>query len=170
MTDRTAHDYALEHAEYLAKDVDRLLDAINALAEAEQKREEGIGNEDEVQRAQESLTEAFSSARSGVYEFRKRRDRALSRTGASGDQGVHGWTPQPENPNERATFDDGVKHLYGGDVRLAMATTLSMAARFEDGGSYAAQLRIMANEICKLHLPQPQGDQPRPQTALGEQR
>lgn len=77
---------------------------------------------------------------------------------------IEGWTPNPEVDHERATFDDGVRHLYGGDTRLAMAHHLTMAAKFSDGGSYAAQLRIMANEICKLATP-PSAAQPEPSDA-----
>lgn len=67
-TGRTPKDYAVEHAEYMAKDAESLLDTINELSDAE----EG------VVRAEYELSEAMGRMREGIYEFRKRRDRALA--------------------------------------------------------------------------------------------
>lgn len=62
------------------------------------------------------------------------------------------WKPLPENPPEREQFDRAVA-LFGGDVRAHIAQALSIWAAVHDGGSYADQCRIMANEVAKLALP-----------------
>jgi Lar family restriction alleviation protein len=74
---RSDKDYAIEHAEYMAKSADRLIAAVNDLALAEQEHDEGIANESDVDAARETLAEATRSLNSDIYEFRKRRARAL---------------------------------------------------------------------------------------------
>lgn len=72
--ERTPQDYAIEHAEYLAQYAERLLDAINHL-NAQCDEDGDAFDSDALARAEEAVTEAFSSVRSGIYEFRKRRDK-----------------------------------------------------------------------------------------------
>lgn len=80
--ERTQQDYAIEHAEYMAKDADQLLQAIEALSAAEAKREEADDDTPElegaVHDARDVVWERVRGLREGVYEFRKRRGRALS--------------------------------------------------------------------------------------------
>lgn len=68
---------ALEFAEYLAKDGERLLDAINAYDEAAIGRDEGNDqiSEDDMDRLLESRGEFMSGLRSGIHEFRKRAEK-----------------------------------------------------------------------------------------------
>lgn len=87
-TDRSPTDRAIEHAEHLAKAADVLIEAINALAMAEIKREDGEfeeGGEDyaarDVFRAKIAVDDAMRDVRGCVYEFRKRRDRAAAAMG-----------------------------------------------------------------------------------------
>lgn len=61
------------------------------------------------------------------------------------------WAPLAEIPEERAIFDGDARLV--GDVRLAIAVALRSSAHARPGGSYAAQMRIMANEVMKLRLP-----------------
>lgn len=81
MTQRTPTDYALEFAEYMAKGAEQLIDAVNALATAEQRRDEGCDDElidldDLVNQAQDECTEYLAGLRSDIHQFRTRRDRA----------------------------------------------------------------------------------------------
>jgi hypothetical protein len=89
---------AIEFGRYLANATERLVDAINALAEAEQKRDETDSAEDDgaVDDAHESLGEAISGARSTVYEFRKRADRATLSIAPPRS----GWRPASEPPED----------------------------------------------------------------------
>lgn len=74
--ERTAKDSAIEHAEYMAQDAERLLSAINTLNA--QRDEDGTAfDEAELAQAEEAVSEAFRAMRRGIHEFRKRRDRAL---------------------------------------------------------------------------------------------
>jgi hypothetical protein len=84
--ERTPQDYAIEHAEYMAIDADQLLEAIQRLSDAEAILEQS-GEEDQgpVADARDLVWERVRSLRSGVYEFRKRRDRA-ARNGADTDR------------------------------------------------------------------------------------
>lgn len=77
-SERTPQDYAIEHAEYMANDAERLLEAVNDLAKAEQEFDDGQANQSDVDAARETVTEAQRSLRNGIHEFRKRRERALS--------------------------------------------------------------------------------------------
>jgi hypothetical protein len=63
------------------------------------------------------------------------------------------WKPLPEDPEERAQFERGVKHCGDGDARHHIATALRIWAAVSPGGSYAAQCHIMANEVMKLQPP-----------------
>lgn len=79
--ERTSADYALEFAEYMAKGAERLIEAVNALAEAEQRRDEGSDDplldlDDLVNQAREDCTEFLTGLRDDIYQFRTRRDRA----------------------------------------------------------------------------------------------
>lgn len=78
MTERTPTDYALEFAEYMAKGAEQLIEAVNALALAEQARDEGDGDEldAKVDEARQDCTEFLTALRNDIYQFRTRRDRA----------------------------------------------------------------------------------------------
>lgn len=81
---RSAADYAIEHAGYLAEAANTLVDRLNAEAAARQAVDDaeddsqGKAREEQLVAAVESTGEAMRSIRSRVYEFEKRRDRALS--------------------------------------------------------------------------------------------
>lgn len=81
-TVRTAKDYAIEFADYVATGAEQLLLAINHLAQAEQRHEEeGDGDTcPEVDRAKEHVDECMRALRNHVGQFRMRRDRALAAT------------------------------------------------------------------------------------------
>lgn len=81
--ERTAKDYAIEHAEYMAQDAERMLSAINAL-NAQRDEDGDAFDESALEQAQQSVSEAFGAMRSGIYEFRKRRDRAMQAQAAPG--------------------------------------------------------------------------------------
>ena len=85
---RSDKDYAIEHAEYMAKDGERLIDAVHDLARAESEHGDGQANESDVIAAGNTLSEALVSLRDGIYEFRKRRDLAAS-TAPPKQQPVH---------------------------------------------------------------------------------
>lgn len=93
-TGRTPHDYDIEHAEYMAKAAERFQAAANELDAA--SGEFHAGNADprycRAIGATEAYGEAFSALTSAIYEFRKRRDRAILAAQAA--------IPQP------ATVDD----------------------------------------------------------------
>lgn len=75
--ERTATDYALEFAEYLAKDAERLLEAMNAEDALRLRREESDDvSDDDMHDAAADRAEQIRAVRNGIYEFRKRRDRA----------------------------------------------------------------------------------------------
>ena len=86
---RTPQDFAIEHAEYMAQDAERLIAAINAAAEITARIDDGgyttqaefDADGDALDQANELITEQLGSLKSGVYEFRKRRDRAVASTG-----------------------------------------------------------------------------------------
>lgn len=74
--DRSPQDFAIEHAEYMAKDGERLIEAVNDLARAEQECEDGSANPSDADAARETVNEHVRALTSGIYEFRKRRNRA----------------------------------------------------------------------------------------------
>ncbi len=80
MTTRTHVDYAIEHAGYLATAAREMIDSVDALAMAEECREENDSQEsdDAVQVAEQSVSEARRALQSAIYGFETRRDRALS--------------------------------------------------------------------------------------------
>lgn len=97
MADRTPQDYAIEHAEYMACSAERLIEAVNNLALAEQQRDELEGDKPEgvvdasdhaVESAREALGDDMSALRNRIYEFRKRRDRAAATPPAGAQQAV----------------------------------------------------------------------------------
>lgn len=74
---RTPTDYALEHAEYMAKAGDRLLEAIHERDALLVRREESDDvPEDDIYDAAQTVGSRMASLRHCTYEFRKRRDRA----------------------------------------------------------------------------------------------
>lgn len=88
--ERSAKDYAIEHAEYLAQAVEAYMTARAALDAAVVAYAETDGD-DEQQRMDEAdavASEHFNGLRGAIYEFRKRAERAKapspsSDTGAS---------------------------------------------------------------------------------------
>lgn len=75
-SERTPQDYAIEHAEYMAVSGEFLIAAINDFGKALQEVDDGTANPSDVDAARETLSEGISGLLSGIYEFRKRRDRA----------------------------------------------------------------------------------------------
>jgi hypothetical protein len=108
-TGRTPTDYAIEHAEYMAKDAERLLDALSehaaahiALAEGDYDSQDDIKPlNDRCEKADESLAEHMAHMRDGIYGFRTRRDRALA-------------TPTPPQP-EHCPHCDGTGDVHSID-------------------------------------------------------
>ncbi len=84
---RTAKDYAIEHAGYLADAAKHLLDKQNevwALEEQDVASPERLANDNysiDLDEANERLSDARSALREAVYEFEKRRDRAVNEEG-----------------------------------------------------------------------------------------
>lgn len=85
VTERTPKDFAIEHAEYLAQAAEAMLEADNELYEAtdaleniEDDADLEIHQEaiDRVNQTRDLLADARQALTSGIYEFRKRRDRA----------------------------------------------------------------------------------------------
>lgn len=67
LSERTASDYAIEHAGYLARSVTAFLDLIGR---------EAVFDEDAQQHLREEVADHLQAMRSGVYEFEKRAARA----------------------------------------------------------------------------------------------
>jgi hypothetical protein len=59
-----------------------------------------------------------------------------------------GWTPLPEDAEERVQFENAVARH--GDARLALAQMLKIWGLVQPGGTYARQCFIAANEIVQL--------------------
>ena len=76
---RGAKDYAIEQAGYMARAATGLIAAVNDLELARQQFDEGEGTEDATDEAEQSLGDAINALRSCIYEFEKRRDRALAK-------------------------------------------------------------------------------------------
>lgn len=80
LSERSAKDYAVEHAEYMATSADHVLAEYQTYGLALLAVDEG-GDDGEVElfeavdSARQDLQEALVTLRSRVYEFRKRRDR-----------------------------------------------------------------------------------------------
>ncbi len=86
LPDRSPEDYAIEHAEYMAKSADDVLAKFQAyglaLLAVDEGGEEGEGELFEaIDTARGDLQESLVDLRGMVYEFRKRRDRIARRTG-----------------------------------------------------------------------------------------
>jgi len=85
---RTAHDYAVEHAEYMAKSAERLIAAIDDMRQAEADAldtseivataEQVIAADEKVYAAHEAVTEGICTLQDRIYQFRKRADRAAA--------------------------------------------------------------------------------------------
>ena len=76
---RTPDDYAIEFGGYLALKAQRMLDANNNYAQLLNQQDNGEDiSEEDIDGAHQSLNEASQSLSSGIYEFEKRRDRALN--------------------------------------------------------------------------------------------
>lgn len=91
-TGRSPKDYAIEHAEYMAKCVDRLSGCFDeygmaiALAELGDDGDEGL--QEAVDDTRGSLQEALVDLRGYVYEFRKRSARAIAAAQQGKEQGA----------------------------------------------------------------------------------
>lgn len=79
---RTAQDYAIEHAGYLADAAKAFMESVQAVAIARQQHDdaepgaEAAEAYDVMHGQEELLSERWSGLRTAVYEFEKRRDRA----------------------------------------------------------------------------------------------
>lgn len=118
--ERTPQDYAIEHAEYMAQDAERLLDTINHL-NAQRDEDGDAFDSDALARAEEAVTEAFGSVRNGIYEFRKRRDRATAQPAEAQQPGAAYAAPQfPDHPEpmvmDWSAIEISVIAQYGRDM------------------------------------------------------
>lgn len=96
--ERTAKDYAIEFGEYLARGAEQLLQAHCAHEELLARQDDGEGiDEDEVYAACEVVAELTTALRTDIYEFRKRRDRALAPANTT-------HTPPPQARDWPATW------------------------------------------------------------------
>lgn len=78
----TNTDSALEHAEYMASSAEALLLAVNHLAALTLQREESDDLDAEtIYDARCDVDEYARALKNRIYEFRKRRDRALTAKG-----------------------------------------------------------------------------------------
>lgn len=112
---RTNRDYAIEHAEYLAKAAERFIEAVCSHSQAvmEHDEQDTMETAKAADDAAESTGEAMTSLRSMIYEFRKRRDRAATPAGEPAKQDAekvecptcygNGAIGQPEHPRDGAT-------------------------------------------------------------------
>lgn len=94
MADRTDKDYAIEHAGYMADAVKHYLSLLDAEFEAAEAMEAADADDaeqkaDNLRSIEEEVSEARSVLRNRVYEFEKRRDRAL---GVTKPVGINGLT------------------------------------------------------------------------------
>lgn len=84
MSERTNSDYAIEHAGYLANAARHLISCVNAEADARGAWEDAVDDGEEELRRQtldekaDDTSEALRTVEARIYEFEKRRDRALS--------------------------------------------------------------------------------------------
>lgn len=89
MAERTDKDYAIEHAGYMADAAKWLMERMDAEFDAREALEaaEAAGADDAEQKAEDlrsveqDVVEARSTLRNRIYEFEKRRDRALRTAG-----------------------------------------------------------------------------------------
>lgn len=91
-TGRSPKDYAIEHAEYMAKCAERLSARFDeygmAIATAELGDDGAEGLQEAVDEARVSLQEALVDLRGYVYEFRKRSARAVAAAQQGKGQGA----------------------------------------------------------------------------------
>jgi hypothetical protein len=95
-------DFALEFAEYMAQRAEDFIDAVNADGMLRMKAdEEGLGDDadDQLADARQTLSEYQRGLCSGIYEFRKRRDRARDqvRSTETAGLGPKGDEPGPKD-------------------------------------------------------------------------
>jgi hypothetical protein len=108
-TARTPKDYAIEHAEYMAVAAERLIECVEREGDARGAWEsaEDDGEKDlrlqTMEAAVQDTAEALRTARSGIYEFRKRKDRALR--AAAGGEAVAWLMTTPEQGNRVVILD-----------------------------------------------------------------
>ena len=103
---RTAHDYAVEHAEYMAKSAERLIAAIDDMRQAEADAldtseivataEQVIAADEKVYAAHEAVTEGICTLQDRIYQFRKRADRAAAAPQPAEQQPTKTLTECPE--------------------------------------------------------------------------
>lgn len=73
----------VEHAEYMAKAAESFMAACGSLHAVQQAADDGEGMPDDLDRARADQSEAWAALKNAIYEFRKRRDRAVAeRAGA----------------------------------------------------------------------------------------
>jgi hypothetical protein len=88
-TGRTPQDYAIEHAEYMAKGAEHLLAALNVEDALRLRQEESADvDADDMHAAGTTRAEAAMGLRADIYAFRKRRARALLAQQPSGDEAL----------------------------------------------------------------------------------
>lgn len=85
---RATHDYAVEHAEYMAKSAERLIAAIDDMRQAEAEAtditeivatvDQVIAADEKAYAAHEALNEGIRTLQDHIYQFRKRADRAAA--------------------------------------------------------------------------------------------
>lgn len=83
-------DYAMEHAEYLALDAERLIEAINEADRLRDECDQSVESIDVVESAYAARGDCMTGLQSAIYEFRKRRDRKATLTAAATDGGSNG--------------------------------------------------------------------------------
>lgn len=109
MTTRTPQDYALEHAEYAMQAAERAIEADNDLYGAAKAMDDLEGDEDveiyqaaeeRLDQARETQSDAMRSLQNRIYEFRKRRDRAVAASLQSGWTSVNERLPPCTNDQD----------------------------------------------------------------------
>lgn len=156
MTERTPTDYALEFAEYMAKGAEQLIEAVNALALAEQARDEGDGDEldAKVDEARQDCTEFLTGLRNDIYQFRTRRDRA-ARAAPSLTVGerADGLTEEQivtfldAFQNDRKLLGD--YEAFAGTARDIWAAALAPAAQAEPVAHISGVARYKVNSLIE---------------------
>lgn len=76
--ERSANDYAIEHAGYLVTSAEHAIAQIHAMALTKQQLEEGEASDDDYQAAEATLGDHLRDLACRIHDFRKRRDRALA--------------------------------------------------------------------------------------------